>query len=57
MDKRDLRKKCEQYVVKPRRNEIGDYGLMKYDVLKLHNAIYREDDNRKTFNSNDDPWA
>lgn len=57
MEKSELRKKCEQYDVKPRRNEIGDYGLVKYDVQKLHNAIYHEDVSSQLLNRKDDPWA
>ena len=51
MDKSTLKKKCEQYNISPRRNEIGEYGLVKYDVRKLHSAIYHEDE------VDDDPWA
>ncbi len=51
MDKSSLRKKCEQYDIKPRRNEIGEYGLVKYDVRKLHNTLYYED------RMEDDPWV
>ena len=43
LDKATLRKKCEQYGIQPRRNEIGDYGFVKYDVRKLHNfAVLRK---------------
>ena len=51
MSKEALRKACEQYGVEPRRNEIGDHGFVKYDVRKLHNAIY------KASKGEDDPWA
>ena len=57
MVKGSLQRKCEQYDVKPRRNEIGDYGLVKYDVHKLHNAIYHEGDGRQRLCEEDDPWA
>ena len=40
MDKPLLKKKCEQYGIDPRQNEIREYGFVKYDVRKLHNAIY-----------------
>lgn len=53
MAKPDLKKKCAQYNIEPRRNEIGEFGLVKYDVRKLHNAIYHEDENAWE----DDPWA
>lgn len=55
MDKSQLKKKCTQYVIEPRRNEIGDYGFVKYDVRKLHNTIYHEDCSQG--NPEDDPWA
>ena len=51
MDKAALKRKCEQYNISPRRNEIGEYGLVKYDVRKLHSAIYHEDE------VDDDSWA
>ncbi len=59
LDKAALRKKCEQYGIQPRRNEIGDYGLVKYDVRKLHNLLYYEDRDRtdKPSAKDDDPWA
>ena len=58
--KQGLKEKCEQYGVKPRRNEIGDYGLVKYDVRKLHNSLYhegRDRGNEKRTQKEDDPWA
>ena len=51
MDKSALKRKCEQYAVRPRRNENREYGLVKYDVRKLHSATYHEDE------VDDDPWA
>ena len=51
MSKEDLRKQCDLYGVVPRRNEIGEYGFVKYDVRKLHNAI------NKANREDDDPWA
>ncbi|MEE0154629.1 MAG: hypothetical protein UEF48_05410 [Agathobaculum butyriciproducens] len=56
MSKNDLKQKCRQYGVEPRRNEIGDYGFVKYDVRKLHNKLYYEDREKKTAKE-DDPWA
>ncbi len=53
IDKRELRELCETFDVQPRRNEIGEYGFVKYDVRKLHNLAYhssRED-------RREDPWA
>lgn len=55
MSKAELKAKCEQYDVELRRNEIGEYGLVKYDVRRLHNYIYKED--RKGKQMDDDPWA
>ena len=43
--------------VKPRRNEIGDYGLVKYDVRKLHNSLYYEGRDNEKKTKEDDPWA
>ena len=56
--KTTLRKKCEQYGIQPRRNEIGDYGFVKYDVRKLHNLLYYENRERTSHTAKeDDPWA
>jgi len=51
MEKQALKEKCARYDVTPRRNEIGEYGFVKYDVRKLHNALYHEGRAAK-----DDPW-
>ena len=49
-----LKRKCNQYGIEPRRNEIGEYGFVKYDIRKLHNFLYQENrDGTKA----DDPWA
>ncbi len=37
-----LKEKCEQYGIKPRRNEVGEYGFVRYDVRRLHNELYHE---------------
>ena len=42
MSKQALREKCEEYEVAPRRNEIGEWGFVTYDVRKLHNQLYHE---------------
>lgn len=56
MSKGDLKQKCKQYSIEPRRNEIGDFGFVTYDVRKLHNKLYYED--RSKENVKDvDPWA
>ena len=58
MDKQALRAKCEQYKVRPHRNEIGEHGFVKYDVRKLHNLLYYEDRDRAGRSAKvDDPWA
>lgn len=36
MNKQELRKRCEIQHVEPRRNEIGEYDFVKYDVRKLY---------------------
>ena len=56
MDKEALRKSCKKYDINPQRNEIGDWGLSRYDLRRLHNFLYKEgrpDANGK----GDDPWA
>lgn len=58
--KQALKASCEQYGIKPRRNEIGDYGFVRFDVRKLHNALYHESRGGKKEGSQqkeDDPWA
>ena len=52
MPKDTLRTQCELYKIAPRRNEIGEYGFVKYDVKKLHNAIYKANKEGE-----DNPWA
>ena len=54
MEKSTLKQKCKEYGIEPRRNEIGDYGFVKYDVRKLHNLLYYE---VKDHAKEDDPWA
>ena len=57
--KQELKKKCEQYDIEPRRNEIGDYGFVRFDVHKLHNTLYHESRSTKKadHHQEDDPWA
>ena len=54
MEKSNLKQKCKEYGIEPQRNEIGDYGFVKYDVRKLHNLLYYEG---KDHTKEDDPWA
>ena len=53
MGKEALKQACEKYRIEPRRNEIGEYGFVKYDVRKLHNLIYHGD---KTTPKEESPW-
>lgn len=55
MEKQALKAKCEQYKVKPRRNEVGKHGFVKYDVRKLHNLLYER--SGKAAAKADAPWA
>ena len=57
MEKKELKEKCAEYDISPRRNEIGEWGIVKYDVRKLHNLLYHEDDRRRNPAVEDDPWA
>lgn len=58
ISKQELKARCEQYGIKPRQNEIGDYGFVRYDVRKLHNKLYHEcRGNGKDGWEADDPWA
>ncbi len=56
MKKADLRDACKRYQVEPRRNQIGDWGFVTYDVRRLHNKLYHEDDTTGA-KGTDDPWA
>ena len=55
MNKQELRKRCEIQHVEPRRNEIGEYDFVKYDVRKLHHLLYHESKGWNT--REEDPWA
>lgn len=60
ISKQELKQACEQYGIKLRRNEIGDYGFVRFDVRKLHNALYHESRGSKKdggYQREDDPWA
>ena len=54
MPKETLRTQCEIQGINPVRNEIGDAGLTKYDVRRLHNVLYYENRERQ---KEWDPWA
>lgn len=56
IDKDKLKEKCGQYGISPQKNEVGDWGLTRFDVRKLHNSLYKE--GRSGSNGkDDDPWA
>ena len=56
MDKETLKQSCKKYDIDPQRNEIGDWGLSRYDLRRLHNFLYKE--GRPGSNGKgDDPWA
>ena len=46
ISKSELKSACETHNVQPRRNEIGVYGFVKYDICRLHNLLYHEGRNR-----------
>lgn len=52
--KAELKQACEEYEVSPRKNEIGEYGFARYDVRKLHNALFHANKGHK---KEVDPWA
>lgn len=54
--KEELKSKCIKYGAQLRRNEMGEWGLTKYDVRKLHNFLYHEGRSKKRV-EDDDPWA
>ena len=56
MDKEALRKSCKKYDINPQRNEIGDWGLSRYDLRRLHNFLYKEGKHGSN-GKDDDPWA
>ena len=57
MSKSELKAACETHNVQPRRNEIGAYGFVKYDICRLHNLLYHEGRNQTANAWEDDPWA
>ena len=55
MDRDVLQERCRQFDVMPRRNDIGEIGLVRYDVRRRHYAIYY--DGRETpFSSIDEAF-
>ena len=60
ISKQELREKCEEYGIIPRRNEVNEYGFVRYDVRRLHNFLYYESRGGKkdgSYHKEDDPWA
>ena len=60
MSKQELKEACEKYDIEPRKNDIGEYGFVRYDVRKLHNFLYYESRGGKKdsgYHREDDPWA
>ncbi len=55
ISKAELRAYSEEFAVEPRMNEIGEHGFPRYDIRKLHNAIYYSD--RDCSFKESDPWA
>ena len=51
LTKKELKELCEMLKIKPRRDEIGDWILVKYEVRKIHNYLYHAAE------KDDDPWA
>ena len=56
MDRETLKQSCKRYDINPQRNEIGDWGLSRYDLRRLHNFLYKEG-RSGTNGKDDDPWA
>jgi len=40
MNKLDLKLKCEEYGIKPSRNQVGVGVVSRFDVCRLHNRLY-----------------
>lgn len=57
IDKEKLKEKCGQYGISPQKNEVGDWGLTRFDVRKLHNFLYYEDKKDVGNRKGNDPWA
>ena len=49
-----LHEKCDDYGIKPIRNEIGEGIFPKYDVRRLHNKLYYEE---RSHQQEWNPWA
>ena len=51
LTKQELQEVGELLGIKPRKNEIGERILVKYEVRKIHNYLYHAAE------KDDDPWA
>ncbi|MBQ9852210.1 MAG: hypothetical protein IJO37_04775 [Ruminiclostridium sp.] len=56
MDRDTLKERCKQFDITPRRNDIGEIGLVRYDIRRLHNFIYYEG-REKPLSSIDEAFA
>ena len=56
-DKLTLKEKCEAYAIRPQRNEVGEWGLTRYDLRKLHHTLYHEDRKNSGNQKDEGPWA
>ena len=56
-DKLTLKEKCEAYAIRPQRNEVGEWGLTRYDLRKLHHTLYHEDRKNSGSQKDEGPWA
>lgn len=54
LSKLQLKEACEANDIHPRRNEIGEWIIVKYDIRKLHNLLYHA--GKVEAEVNDDPW-
>ncbi len=56
VSKQALREACEKYGILVQKNEVGDWGLSKYDFRRVHHYLYDEGRDKNKANSEDDPW-
>ena len=43
--------------IRPQRNEVGEWGLTRYDLRKLHHTLYHEDRKNSSNQKDEEPWA
>ena len=56
VSKQALREASEKYGILVQKNEVGDWGLSKYDFRRVHHYLYDEGRDKNKANSEDDPW-